>query len=450
MTTRLTTRGTTRSTTRGTSPALAFTPFDLEPLTLWWSFRDAATTLKTGDVPAGDGDAIAKQLDLVAGTQIANASGPTLDSDAGPGGVRAAFWDGVNDVLNNTADIIPNVSTCILMFQPISFTANDRIWDTNSAGARAAFFQRTGGDYRVGSDIPNPGAIIPNGKWTCAAMVHNGTAVMLQIDGKTPLTGTAAAENNTMRFNLGANGNTVPASGFAHMRMTDILFFNSVLTSAEIRSVREYLYKQTARTYGPGIVCDGNSITRGVTLPVGDDYPAVLGDLLAAESVFVDITNKGVSGQRTIAMLADFDSDIQPLFDPDRTDNFLIGWEILNDWNWRRGEGDEGQREASDNSVNAFWEYCDYAKAKGWKVVAIDVLPTVDYSVGQFPDELAYINGRLNDEWEDHVDALVRISQDSSINDPSDTDNYYDGTHQTSAGAAITAGIVKTTIDTII
>ena len=443
-----------RTTLRGAIHSAAnlppFDPFDLESLTLWWSFRDAATTLKTGDVPAGDGDAIAKQLDLVSGTQIANASGPTLDIDAGPGGVRCAVFDGANDVLNNTSDIIPNVSTCVLMFQPISFTANDRIWDTNSAGARAAFFQRTGGDYRVGSDIPNPGAIIPNGKWTCAAMVHNGTAVMLQIDGKTPLTGTAAAENNTMRFNLGANGNTVPASGYAHMRMTDILFFNAVLTSAEIRSVREYLYKQTARTYGPGIVCDGNSITRGVTLPVGDDYPAKLGGLLAADSVFADMTNKGVSGQRTIAMLADFDSDIQPLFDADRTDNILVAWEILNDWNWRRGAGDEEQREASDNSVNAFWEYCDYAKSKGWKVVAIDVLPTLAYSVGQFPDELAYINGRLNDEWEDHVDALVRISQDSSINDPSNVTNYYDGTHQTSAGAAITAGIVKATIDTII
>jgi lysophospholipase L1-like esterase len=440
------------STTRGTSPALAFTPFDLESLTLWWSFRDAATTLKTGDVPAGDGEAIIKQLDLVSGTQIANASGPTLDVDAGPGGVRAAAWNGTSNVLNTTTDIIPDVSTCIMMVKPLSHTTNDRFWDTASSGGRSCVFQTADGQLVGNGGVPAGVRAITN-KWTIVTAIHNGTAVQLRLDGDPAVSGTASGAAVPVRFNLGATGSTAPASGYAHMQVTDIMFFNAVLSDADQKKVREYLYAQTARTYLPQIVCDGNSLTAGVGAGAGESYPEQMLTLYGTTNMTVK--DYGVGGQTTRDMIADADTEIDPQFNSERVDNILVAWEILNDWAVSTGTDSQTPTVASQLTVDRLWEYCDARKAAGWKVVILTVLPA-NYSVGQvlFDAQRATVNTRIREEWHLHADAMADVADDPDIGvseaylNPAFFDE--DEVHLNAAGYAKVAAIVKTAIDTLI
>jgi hypothetical protein len=153
-------------------------------------------------------------------------------------------------------------------------------------------------------------------------------------------------------------------------------------------------------------------------------------------------------------MLTDVESQVVARYNSERQYNVCVVWEILNDWAVRVGTDDEEPRDASNNCVDAIWDYCDIVRAAGFKVVVLTVLPAT-YSVGQNNTERAFINARLRDEWADHADAIADVAADPNIgpNGAQTNATYYssvDEVHLTETGYATVSGIVKTAIDTII
>ena len=111
------------------------------------------------------------------------------------------------------------------------------------------------------------------------------------------------------------------------------------------------------------IVCDGSSCVAGSNHP-GFDWPKQLGDLLGPG---YQVTNLGVSGQPTTAMIADYSSQVAPLYNRDHAGNVYIAWEIYN------------QVYANGYDVNAamasWWTLCDMAKATGYTVITTTLPP---------------------------------------------------------------------------
>jgi lysophospholipase L1-like esterase len=292
------------------------------------------------------------------------------------------------------------------------------------------------------------------GKWDVLTVQTDSVNNTLTLwrNGEILANGATSGTLTRARYALGATAANPPVAGFANIALGPHAIFDGILGTDDLRKMREWFYKRYGRLFLGQIVCDGNSLTNGTG---GFAYPTMLAATFGAgNNLDVLVRNFGVGGQTTRAMLTDVESQVVARYNSERQYNVCVVWEILNDWAVRVGTDDEEPRDASNNCVDAIWDYCDIVRAAGFKVVVLTVLPAT-YSVGQNNTERAFINARLRDEWADHADAIADVAADPNIgpNGAQTNATYYssvDEVHLTEAGYATVSGIVKTAIDTII
>lgn len=187
------------------------------------------------------------------------------------------------------------------------------------------------------------------------------------------------------------------------------------------------------------VVFDGNSMTA-----LSSTYPASTMTLLGG--AYFGGNNFGVGAQTTLMMIADAGSQIDPLA-ATTPRKILCAWEIRNALFYNTNTVTECYQQMTN--------YCAARKAAGWKVVILTLLPASGAGYpGTFLADRNTINVLINANAIAHgwADAVADIAADSRIGDDGDELDltyYPDGTHMTSAGYAIVAGIVAAAVRTV-
>ena len=177
-------------------------------------------------------------------------------------------------------------------------------------------------------------------------------------------------------------------------------------------------------------ISDGNSLTVGAEIT----YPKLLIESLGATWEY---RNFGVGGQDTADMIADADTQIDPLFDSRKRRDVVICWE---------GGNDIGSATAAD-AYDRLVAYCQGRQSAGFEVIILTL--SISDNTEAWLARRIELNSLLIANWATFADAIVRIDQDPYLGDdgnPLDTDYFVDGVHMTPAGYAIVADLVKTAI----
>lgn len=187
------------------------------------------------------------------------------------------------------------------------------------------------------------------------------------------------------------------------------------------------------------IICDGNSLTFGNGSTAGHDYPTVVGTLVTGAV----ITNKGVGGQTTAAMIADASTDIDPLF---AAAAWVVCWEGTNDLFFGA---------SAATAYSNLFSYCTSRRAVGFKVCIVTLLPRSDASTpGSFESDRQTVNTSLRMNRLSFADCIADVGGDPRIGDAGDQDDltYYDGSHVhlNNAGYVIVATSVANAINSVL
>jgi hypothetical protein len=176
------------------------------------------------------------------------------------------------------------------------------------------------------------------------------------------------------------------------------------------------------------IVCDGSSWVQGSNHP-GFDWPKQLGDLFRARYHTV---NLGVNGQPTTAIIADYKSQVAPLYNGNHAGNVYIAWEI---YNHVAGNGHN-----VNEAMSRWWELCDMAKATGYTVIP----PTLPPLASLPPKVTEACNAIMRAKWRKHVDVIADIAiLPEMVDCPNETYRDPDHVHWTAAGNAVIAAKMR-------
>lgn len=193
------------------------------------------------------------------------------------------------------------------------------------------------------------------------------------------------------------------------------------------------------------IVCDGNSLT--IASGMGQTpYPTQLGALLGGTW---NVTNVGVSGQNTAAMLADAATQVDVLCGAAWMGEFDSG-SVVVCW---EGTNDLCLNEDPHAAYGRLVTYCQGRRAAGFKAVILTITPRSNAGVpGSFEANRQILNALIRAGWPTFADALADVAADPRLGDAGDETDatyYLDLVHMTTAGYAIVASIVKAAINTL-
>lgn len=107
------------------------------------------------------------------------------------------------------------------------------------------------------------------------------------------------------------------------------------------------------------------------------------------------------------------------------------------------GENDTGEQALADMEA-----YANAARAAGFdKIVALTVTPANWWDADWDVQRLVMNEGiRQSDAWE----VVADVAADPRLQDPMDTDYYYDQLHWTAAGNAVAAEVVAPALDSVL
>lgn len=187
-------------------------------------------------------------------------------------------------------------------------------------------------------------------------------------------------------------------------------------------------------------VFDGNSLTAGMG---GTPYPtqfASYPDISASDSAFHNIA---VSGQSTTQMIADFNSQVLPLYNPSKNCYYFVN-EI----------GNEVYGTGVAQAMINFWTLCDMAKSAGFIVGVINLEDrTLSYYQEQglyleiddnaYRAMLAQCRLDLIANWNQHADFFIDTFATSELSNAWNATYFTDRVHNTTAGYGVWAREVR-------
>ena len=219
-----------------------FSPLDLTPA-IWLDAALGLYDATSGGSAVADGGAIARWEDQSGNarhlTQVTAGYRPLRDADGGPAG-NALVFDGADDTLTRGSLVFDIPCTVFTVQKIVSLTNLESIWDTRSGGSRAGMNERTGGEMRNTSNVPNPGPVQATGEWNIITYRQNLTTTGIQKDDEAEISGALAvtpAGASSFCIGAGANGST----GWSNTAFAEVIAYNRELTVPERAQVVAYL-----------------------------------------------------------------------------------------------------------------------------------------------------------------------------------------------------------------
>lgn len=306
----------------------------------------------------------------------------------------------------------------------------------------SAFWTTTGG-------LPNNTTVLTlNGATTLTIYVKNG---YYEISGersmlKVPVTahkaGLVSGQDgvtfyvNNQSYKFGNNGFALAAdSSTNNVNLTVGLSALAVYTAQVSATEAGQFVNATYGSY-QNIVFDGNSLTYDSS---SLSYPSQTLGLWARPTKAFSIA---IGGQNTTDMLNRQPSYLYPLFASSAAENIVFVW--------------EGTNQLGADACNALAaylklvQYANNARAHGWKVVIVTVLPQHAFSTGCFEAARQSLNTMIHNTYTTFADALMDIGADTTIGQPGAWSNaqYYrvGEIHLTEAGNQIVAELAAATL----
>lgn len=186
------------------------------------------------------------------------------------------------------------------------------------------------------------------------------------------------------------------------------------------------------------LVLDGNSLTAFV------GYPGMLPALLRP-GFTTTIINYAVSGQTTINMLSDAVTQIDTTANKAKSYNILFMWEGINDLFFGA---------TANAAYNRIVEYCNGRRAYGFKVLVGTLTPRTNAGTpSDYEAKRLEVNTLIRANYTTFSDGMVDIGGDANLGATGASNNttyYYDLVHMTTAGNQIVAGLVASTVNSIL
>lgn len=396
-----------------------------------WSSRNI-TSLVDNDPIASVPDASANNDPAV---QATSGNKPTYQTNE-QNGKPTIRLDGSNDYLGFTE--VTTIRTVYVV------TKHNTGSQDNAAllGSPATFFDFHGGTGTYLLDKTNANASVRNGQaWI------NGQA-------ETPINMLKSTSVRVFTFRTTAS---VRASLIASDRLTagrywngdiyDVWLYSEAHDDATVQAINEYLkivYNLTeTQVLAPLLVLDGNSLmNNSLQVRINNCLAGNCAAGTPLDSGWI-VQNFGVSGQTTPQMIADFNTQIAPLYNAGRTKNIYVMWEATNH---HYIDSSITAAQALDSIVTL----CQKAQVVGFDVVIPNVLPRSNAGTPvDFETWRASFNSLLSTNATTYGYKVADVAGNTTIGDAGDETNttyYSDLVHLTDAGNDIVAPLVATQI----
>ena len=287
---------------------------------------------------------------------------------------------------------------------------------------------------------------------TCVATAYyDGTSCFLGANGmtsqmrQTRSTGVFPSLSLLTTGNIGltgqlAIGGSNTGTSSLNAFVCEILICNQALTLTQRQQIEAGLYTKYSIQPDAYNIYDGDSLTFGTNAGVGCEYPAQVQQLLGNGNYWA---NYGIGGQTIATMLANVNSKIVPNVSLGRKRNTLTVWSGTNDI------AVSGRTAAA--TYADLVSYCQAARAAGFKVIVLTMLPRTTGGSGTETSRQTY-NGLILAGWPTFADALADVGGNSTIlgapNAYTNTVYYFtDQIHLTNIGYNIVAKTVTNAIN---
>ena len=194
---------------------------------------------------------------------------------------------------------------------------------------------------------------------------------------------------------------------------------------------------------GANVVVEGDSITAGIGATRFDRSwtPMLLASYSAGE--VAGLSNVATSGDDLPQMLAEAPLEVDPRFLKGRT-NIAVLFGGTNDIN----------NVVAPDPQAVFGNYkawCDARRARGFKVVAVTILPRVMRANPNGEADRQAVNRLIRARWPAFADALVDIGSDPLMGQAGQYASAYyrDGVHPADSGHARIAAAMKPAVDSL-
>jgi lysophospholipase L1-like esterase len=367
--------------------------------------------------------------------------------------------DGTCVQFDGTTDTAASASTLDLTAETKIYVEFLLWWDSYAANDDFALEFTANGGSTSGGFFIDPNAVSPAVTMSLAARGNTGlqlagytrppracwhhvvavidftlatNEIDLYIDGE--LLTASSRPNNTN--NSGALANSTlylfcrnNVSNFGAGRMQHLAIFDNL----DATKIRNHYLSAFPAGYRYAYVCDGDSITAGLNLAAGLDFPTLAAFTLNTGKIY----NFGVSGQRVDQMNADAAAQIDVLYAGTSTHTkriaFLHGG--INDC----AAGDSAA--TLQGEIQTWWEA---RRAAGWLVGASTILPASSV-VGANETTRVAVNTWISANWSTYCDFFVDFNASSGS-----ISLQGDGVHPDAAGQAVMAGLLATGIQSLI
>lgn len=198
------------------------------------------------------------------------------------------------------------------------------------------------------------------------------------------------------------------------------------------------------------VIFDGNSLTNQSQsgLVSGQRYPLTCYSSLLSSGKKVDYFNYSIGSRRTSTLTSEYYTKFATSMI--RSNDVVVFWEITN----------EAHDLTSDTNGTQLYAnvvaYCNQAKSSGAKVVVVTGIARdmTGFDDADITDRIFACNALIRANWSSFADGIADVALLPQFDAKADVANttYYnaDRTHLTDAGYDLVAGVVHTTLITIL
>lgn len=390
------------------------------PLAAWYETQDLS--LAEGATPSSLPDKSGNGRHI---TTFSNIAFRRLGAN-GFGAIRTTGTS--TSYLRTPSFALPQPFTVFLCGKINRYTLNARLLDGATAG-EALISQSPSPDYILfaGSLSTQSHLGSPASGLTIVRAVFNGASSNLTINNGATATGSPGSLGTTDGFTFGNGGGsgTFPAD----LDFAVALIYAGVTSAADNIAITAYIRSRLLMADAANyVVFDGDSITYGLNLNRGEDYPSVA---LAALGSAWERVNLGIAGQTQATMLSRAAAAVTPYFGAGSGKNVSVLLGGINDL------------AAGVSAATIYANHLTYLAARkstGFQTAESTILKA---TILTGPQETARqaLNVLIRGDATKY-DVLFDFDADPRLQDPTNLTYFQpDGTHPTAAGAAVMGGI---------
>lgn len=343
-----------------------------------------------------------------------------LDSTLDLGGATAATAFAVYEQADS--GILWSIGTASEALEPNIFSYD---WDVYHTG-------------RVGTAQTTPHCCWLAEWWYDGSQATNATRFKAYADTRQlPLNFSGTAFPSSLAAGSGFRvGGSVQGDGAWLGKLRELLIYQGVPSPSERSQINAYLLARHGQGTRKILTTTGDSITHGLTATPGGSFPSALMTLLGPDW---QVNNMALGGSALSSWVSTWKDQLSYVPSGSHPMNVEIVGLGTNDI--------QGGASAATIQAN-LTTYWAARKTAGQRIIAGKILPRSTFNAGSEAIRVA-VNVWLDTQVGSAIDGVADYPSDARLQDPLNATYYTDGTHPTTAGYAVMAGIAQAAINNL-